>query len=335
VSIPVVDAHNDLLLELDHVHAEETPFASRWLPVLERGGVALQVCPTFGAEPEWLSELSLRRNLSQIRAFHRAVAENGDRVMAVRTRGDLNAVERGERMGLMLSMEGVEALGYDPALVEVFWHLGVRMVSLTWNRRNPFADGAAEPEGGGLSRLGEELIDRLVGLGIMIDLAHASERTFSDVLERRGEGNVLVSHAACRSVCETPRNLSDTQLEAIAAGGGVLGIMLLPFVVDPKRLEISRAVDHIDHAVAVMGIEHVGLGGDFIKQVINTVGLREPKDSLGAAGLQWDASIPGLEGPDGYPALIEAMQERGYADDAVAAICGGNLLRFFRRGLPT
>lgn len=334
MSFPIVDAHNDLLIELDHRRDGAAPFARHWLPLLEQGGVGLQVCPVFGAEPEWLSELSLRRVLSQIAAFQRAVDENPDRVLAVRRAVDLDPVERGERIGMMLSMEGVEALGYDPALIDVFWSLGVRMVGLTWNRRNPFADGAAEPDGGGLSRLGRQLVERMLGLGIVLDLAHASERTFADVLERAGEGTVVVSHAACRAVCETPRNLSDEQLRALAERGGVLGMMLLPLVIDPTRLEIDRAVAHFDHAVEVMGIEHVGLGGDFIRQVLHAVGMRQPSDSLAPAALPWDAAIEGLDGPDGYPRLIAALRARGYGDDGLAAICGGNFLRLLRQGLP-
>jgi membrane dipeptidase len=335
LSFRIVDAHNDLLIELDHRRDEAAPFAARWLGLLEQGGVGLQVCPIFGAEPEWLSELALRHVLTQVAAFHRAVDENPERVLAVRRAADLDAVERGERIGLMLSMEGVEALGYDPALIDVFWSLGVRMVGLTWNRRNPFADGAAEPDGGaGLSRLGRQLVDRMLDLGVILDLAHASERTFGEVLERADRGTVVVSHAACRAVCETPRNLSDDQLRALAARGGVLGMMLLPLVIDPTRLEIERAVAHFDHAVEVMGIDHVGLGGDFIRQVLQAVGMRQPKDSLAPAALPWDAAIEGLDGPDGYPRLIDALRAHGYDDTSLAAICGGNFLRLLRQGLP-
>ena len=85
-------------------------------------------------------------------AFHHALRENPERVAAVRTRADLEAVERGERIGLLLALEGVEPFGYEVATTDLFWELGLRMAGLTWNRRNPFADGAVES--GGLSRLG-------------------------------------------------------------------------------------------------------------------------------------------------------------------------------------
>jgi membrane dipeptidase len=110
--------------------------------------------------------------------------------------------------------------------------------------------------------------------------------------------------------------------------------MLLPFVIDPQNLQIARAVDHIDHAVSVMGIEHVGLGGDFIRQVQQELNLTPPADSLLPPGLSWESAIEGLSGPEGYPRLVEALHERGYDDDALRAVAGGNFLRLFRSALP-
>jgi membrane dipeptidase len=330
----IVDAHNDLLLELEHRRFEDAPFARYWLGNLERGGVTLQVCPIFGSELEALPELILRRNLLQVAAFNRAVRENADRVVFVRTKGDLDAVDDGERIGLMLSIEGLEALGYETTLIDLFYDLGARMASMTWNRRNPFADGAAEPDGGGLSNLGRELVDRMAGLGMILDLAHTSKRTFWDALERT-TGRVCVSHAACRGALDTPRNLSDDQLTALAERGGVLGMMLLPIVVDPKGYSLERAVDHIDHAVSVMGIDHVGLGADFIAQVWRALPMRTPPDSLLPDGMPMDASLDGFEGPEHYPRLVELLRQRGYEGQRLAAILGGNWLRLFRATLPT
>src|SRR5262249_15150881 len=141
---------------------------------------------------EELPELGLRRALQQMRAFSRAIRECPDDVRAVRTAADLDRL--GDRIGLLLALEGCEPFGYEVELADTFFELGVRMASLTWNRRNPFADGAAETGDGGLSSLGRRLVTRLAELGVMIDLAHASERTFFDVLEQAPEATVLVSH---------------------------------------------------------------------------------------------------------------------------------------------
>lgn len=330
----LVDAHNDLLLELAHRRAEERPFARYWLGSLEHGGVRLQVCPLY-AGLEHLPEGALRRALEQVAACYRAVRENSGRVMLVRTSGDLATLENGERLGLMLSMEGAEPFGYDPEMADVFWELGVRMFALTWNRRNAFADGLAEPPGGGLSRLGHALVDRLAARGAILDLAHASERTFLDVLEGADGASVVVSHASSRAVLDSPRNLSDEQLRALAERGGVLGIMAHPLVVDPDEPTIERVMDHLDHAVSVAGIEHVGLGADFIRQVARSLAVQTPPDALLPAGMEMDAAIEDLAGPEDYPNLVAALRARGYQGDRLDAVLGGNFLRVFRRALPS
>ena len=158
----IADAHVDLLLELGSRElrfGETNTFARTWLPLLEAGGVGLQVCPVF-VELERQPEGTLREALGQATCLLRAVRENPDRVLQVRSAADLDAVERGERLGLMLSLEGVEQFGYEIWPAETFFELGMRMAGLTWNRRNPFSDGAIED--GGLSRLGRALVDELV-----------------------------------------------------------------------------------------------------------------------------------------------------------------------------
>ena len=144
------------------------------------------------------------------------------------------------------------------------------MLSPTWNEQNAFAAGCDHE--GGLTALGEQLIDRLPALGIVIDLAHASPRTFADVLDRAPGGAAFVSHASCRAVYNHRRNLSDAQLKAIAEHGGVVCLMPHPLVVDPGEATIDRFIDHIDHAASVVGVDRVGLGGDFLKQIARATG---------------------------------------------------------------
>ena len=327
----IVDAHNDLLLEVAWREDEgaSNPFAQHWLPKLETGGVELQVCPMF-VELQHLPDGATRVALKQAAAFHRLLRSNTGRVRLVTSRGDLD----GAGLGLLLSLEGVEPLGSDPALIDAFWRLGVRMVGLTWNRRNAFAEGAAER--GGLSSLGVELVERLARLGAIIDLAHASERTFSEVLEHCGDAAVVISHACCRAVCDTPRNPSDAQLRAVAERGGVLGIMALPLVVDPARPTLERLIDHVDHAVGAMGIEHVGLGSDFIRQVFESGAVRisAREATLAPPGVDIGRGLEELPGPEHYPRLVEALQRRGYEGDRLEAILRGNFLRLFRQALP-
>jgi membrane dipeptidase len=325
----IVDAHTDLLFELAFRADEERPFATHWLPKLRAGGVGVQVCPIY-VELEDLPELGLRRALGQVHAFHRAVRESADDVAVVRSAADLDALDG--RIGLLLALEGVEPLGYDPWLADIFWELGVRMVSLTWNRRNPFADGLGEVGDGGLSGLGRELVQRLAGLGAILDLSHASERTFADVLETVPEATVVVSHANCRAVVDTPRNLSDEQIRALAARDGVVGVLAHPFVLAEPTIE--RLVDHVDHVASLVGVEQVGLGGDFTAQLVRSGAVGRVPLSLLPPGMPLDAAVEGLAGPEGYPALVAVLQARGYDGDRLEAVLGGNWLRVFRKGLP-
>ena len=329
----IVDAHNDLLIETAFRRLEENPFRAHYLPQLERGGVGVQVCPV-SVDIELYPSLVFAKSIEQVAAWHRILRENADRVVGIRSASDLDRVENGSRIGLVLAMEGVEPFGYEVALADVFWELGVRMVGLTWNRRNAFADGAGEPPGGGLSALGRDLVDRLGELGAIVDLAHASESTFFGTLERTRSA-VVVSHGCCRALNDTPRNLSDDQLRALAARGGVLGVMAIPLAVGFDAPTIDRLVDHVDHAVDVMGIDHVGIGGDFMRQLV-LAGVEQPypANAFLPEGASMGDAIAGLEGPGDYPALLEALRRRGYADGDLQAIAGQNFLRLLRGALP-
>jgi membrane dipeptidase len=320
----IVDAHNDVLLELVIRREREQRyelvlrrgegclFERYWLPRFEAGGVGVQICPLHVA---YAPGEARERALAQEAEFRRTVADNADRVLQVQNRAELDDV----RLRLVLSMEGVEPLEGDPAAFEEWYGRGVRSASLTWNYANEFAGGIHTPTEG-LSERGRALVQRFAELGVVLDLAHASEQTWRDVLDE--EVAFSVTHAGCRAVHDHPRNLADWQLEALARHGGVLGMMGLAFVVEPERPTISRWIDHFDHAVAVMGIEHVGLGADFVDQEGPDL---DDKSELG---------LDGFTGPEHYPALIAALRGRGYDGERLEAIMSGNWLRVLRAALP-
>jgi membrane dipeptidase len=169
---------------------------------------------------------------------------------------------------------------------------------------------------------------------MIMDLAHASPRTFDEVLDGAPDSPVIVSHAGCRAVFDTSRNLSDEQLRALAERGGVLGVMALPLSVDLQEPTLERFLDHVDHAVTVMGADHVGLGADFMEQIVASGA--EPAvqaTSLMPAGRSFAEAIPGLAGPLDYPALADALTGRGHDGRTVAAILGGNLIRLVASAL--
>lgn len=328
----IADAHNDLLMELaerQHRLGESDVFARTWLPLFEAGGVGLQICPIF-VPLEHQPEGTLRHALAQATSFHAAARENAERVCVVRTRGDLDAVERGEKIGLVLALEGVEPFGYELWGVDLFWELGLRVAGLTWNRRNPFADGAAES--GGLSGLGRSLLGRLAERGIALDLAHASAQLFRECLELY-EGRVLVTHAGCRAVHDHRRNLDDEQLRALADRDGLFGLMLHPLAIDPERRTIPRVLDHLEHAAEVVGPERLCLGGDWTRR-LQFIGSAPIPDGLMPPGLAEGSAIEGLGGPEDYPALVEALRARGWDGERLDGLLSGNLIRFLRESLP-
>ena len=329
----IADAHNDLLVELEFRAGEERPFERYWLDQLWAGGVRIQICPV-SVGLEHLPESALRLSLEQIAACLRAAEENPDAVRLVATRQALDEAEAEDAIALVVAMEGCEPLGYRPELVDVFWTLGVRWFGLTWNRRNPFADGIGESANGGLSALGRDLVDRIVARGGIVDLAHASPRTFDDVLERTPPGSVVVSHVGCRALFDTPRNLTDDQLRALGGHGGLVGIGALPTLTGMVEPSIRDVVEHIEHARAVLGPDQVVLGADFYQQVGSSGAVRKPRDSQRPNGVQLDFCIPGLEGPAGYPTLVEDLRARGLSGRELDALLFDNLTSFLRKGLP-
>jgi membrane dipeptidase len=333
-TVPIADCHNDLLVDLAYHRHDVGRFGEWWLPNLRRGGVVTQVCP-ISVELDQLPETALRRSLEQILVANRTAEAHPEDVMLVRSRADLDAAARDSVIALILALEGVEPIGYTPDLIDIFWLLGVRMASLTWNRQNPFAAGAAEAPAAGLTNLGRELIGLMTARGIAIDLAHASEATFYEVLSLAEGAPVLVSHACCRSVFDTPRNLSDEQLRALAAADGLFGVMGIPLGVDPEHPTLDRLVDHIRHAVDIIGVERVALGADFMAMLVQS-GVEPPfaADTLLPPGLSMGVPIDGFASPEDFPRLIEALSDRGFTAAEIESIAHANLTRFMREALP-
>ena len=258
-----------------------------------------------------------------VASFHRAVAENADRVLQVRDAADLARVESGERLGLMLALEGVECFGVEIWPAEVFHALGVRMAGLTWNRRNAFADGAAE-DGGGLSRLGRELVDRLVELGVVLDLAHASRGVFAELLERAAGAPILCSHGGCRAVNDTPRNLDDDQLRALARRRRPLRADAPP---DRDRTR-RRTIDRRDRPPRARGLgdgrrPRVPRGRLHEAASGRRCRLRPSRRTGSCRRAHAGHRDRGLDGSEHYPDLLARARPARLAQDEVAAVTPG------------
>ncbi|MGI5835468.1 MAG: dipeptidase, partial [Chloroflexota bacterium] len=214
---------------------------------------------------------------------------------------------------LVLSMEGAEGLDGDLGALRVFHRLGLRSLGLTWNWRNEAADGVFETRTcGGLTQFGIDLVGECNRLGILVDMAHLAPAGVRDVLEV-SEAPVVVTHANCHALWPHFRNLTDSQLEAIAAKGGVVGATAVPAFLgqEESRCPLDPLLDHIDHMVKVMGEDAVGIGLDL--------------DGVG------DNRVEGLEDASKMPNLTVGLAERGYSESTIRKILGENFLRVFRQ----
>jgi membrane dipeptidase len=225
---------------------------------------------------------------------------------------DITAAHQAGELAVLLNIEGAEAIQGSLALLRNYYRLGVRMMGLVWNHRNEVAEGVGEPEsGGGLTRFGREVVREMNRLGMLIDLAHITPAGFFQVLEL-SEDPVLFTHGNCQALYEHPRNLTDEQIKALAAHGGVFGISFVSSFMGKETATLTTVADHIDHVCQLLGnADHVALGSDFD-------GATPP---------------PGLEDVTCLPQLTAELLRRGYAEEDLVKILGGNYLRVFRQVL--
>lgn len=324
----VVDCHNDFILLVDRALArgEAEPLKDRWIPQFKQGGVNVQVSPIFVEDP-YLPEGALRRTLLLIETLLDQIASNPDAAALARSGEEIERAMEEGKIAFVLALEGMPGVGDDISLIETFYRLGVRMASFTWFGRTALADGSAE-EGasGGLTRAAVEALSEMERLGILTDVSHLSASNTDHVLEIATRP-VIASHSSARALCEHHRNLSDDHLEAIAATGGVIGINFFHAFVDPREPTVGRLVDHIEHVAALAGIDHVGIGPDFVKEYFDEVHPHEP--DLMIEGVRAGGVIQGLETSADLAQLTKEMFERGFSPSDISKVLGHNFLRVF------
>jgi membrane dipeptidase len=281
------------------------------LPRLHEGGVTAQIFALF-VSPNYFPRGAARQALRLLDVFYQELEENADQLTLVTTANEIEKAKAEGKVAGILSLEGAEALEGDLAVLRAFYKLGVRNIGLTWNLRNVAADGVDEMRSGsGLTNFGVQLVQEMNRLGIIVDISHLSPTGVRDVLHV-SEAPVIASHSNAYALCPHRRNLTDEQLEGIASKGGVVGVTFVPnFVTENKNLTtLKRVLDHIDYMVKTMGLDHVGLGSDF--------------DGFS------NAKVQGMEDVTHLPRLTVGLVERGYSEEDVKKILGGNFVRVFR-----
>ncbi len=287
-------------------------------------------------------------------AIHQLADEYPEQLVIATGAGDLKRIARQGKHAIYLGMENGYPIGNDLSLIDTFYQKGIRYITLVHSSNNDICDSSTDTiEHGGLSSFGEQVVDRMNDLGMMIDLSHASDETVLDVLGRT-RTPVIASHSCARALCDHPRNLSDDLLLKLKENGGVIQLCLYSgylkildpsperdsaqqavyekhgnyykldeeaqrafledwFAVDrdfpPGLATVSEAVDHLDHMVELIGIDHVGIGSDF--------------DGGGELADCFDVSQMGN--------ITLELVRRGYSPGEIRKIWGGNITRVFRK----
>jgi len=294
------------------------------IPRLIEGGVDCQVFSHF-VEPIY-NPVATRRML-QVMGYSYSAIEKSDKLALV-TRAKEIYENKGKKISIIVGFEGGEAVDQDLRILNMFHRLGLRRLTLCWNNRNAIASGVTEQRSkGGLTDFGVFVVEDCNKLGILVDVSHITDAGFWDVMEV-SKDPVIASHSNCRALCGHMRNLTDDMIKALVDKGGVQGVNYVPpFLIDmdirkiragdkeelkkAEKATVETVVDHIDHMVELAGnADHVGLGSDF--------------DGV-------PTLAKGLEDTSKVPNLTKALVARGYSDQDVEKILGGNFLRVIKK----
>lgn len=261
----------------------------------------------------------------------------------IRRHDDLARAKQAGQLGLILGFQDTEMLERDLSRLEMFRRLGVLIIQLTYNVRNLIGDGCLEPGDAGLSTLGLEAVERMNALGIAVDLSHCGTRTTATAVAASNKPP-LITHSGCREVYRHPRNKEDRELKAMADKGGVLGVYLMPFLggfAGPKQATNEDALArHIDHALKVCGVDHVGIGSDLsITPIEETPEYLKMERAFAQGRAARKSAAPDEDRPLFLPALnhprrlegvAELLARRGHPVATIEKILGGNFHRAFR-----
>ncbi len=351
----VVDTHDDtpqrmLWENFDLAHRD--PSGNIDIPRMRAGGLNAIFMSIWTPGTIPASEAS-KRAFRQIELVREQVAKHPADLMLATTVAEVRSARKQGKIAVLMGMEGGHMINDDLGLLRRYAALGVRYLTLTHSVNDDWADSSTDkPVHDGLTPFGRTVVEELNRLGVMVDISHVSDKTFYDALQV-SRAPVIASHSSCRALCNAPRNMSDDMLRALAKNGGVIQINFHIGFLSQEYAEASkhlppgakaaaaamekqcgedeackvlgyqrlsdeatargqlpsvnwqRIVDHIDHAVKVAGVDHVGLGSDFDGAIM-------PR---------------GMEDVSHYSLITEELIRRGYSDQDIEKILGGNLLR--------
>lgn len=281
-----------------------------------------------------LPNASLQAALRGLAAWQERFDRHPDRLLKLRRGADLRQAKESRRTAVMLGFQNATMVENDVKNLDTLAALGTRCIQLTYNSRNLLGDGCTERTNAGLSDFGVRVVERMNQLGVVVDLSHCGEQTSRDgiLLSKRP---AAFTHTMCKAVHDHVRAKSDELLKACADKGGMIGIATLGYFVSPRPdATLEDYLNHVDHAVKVAGIDHVGIASDYSLRGIEATATREswyvPRLSSfkPVYNVRWPPWIPELDKPERFRAIARGLSRRGYRADAVERILGGNWLRY-------
>lgn len=326
----IVEGHRDVfeMVRLKRL-GQPYPMVNTVVPRLINSGITVSI---FAISGDAVSHSNgtyryLQAALENIDALRQEAEAAGGKIKFILNANDLPEKPSRDTAYFLLSFEGGKPLEGRLEFLRSFYQLGLRSMQITWNVRNELADGIREEEtNGGLTRFGVAVVKEMNKLGMLIDLAHISRAGFFHVLDV-ATGPVCCSHSNCRKLYLHPRGIDDDQIRALAQTGGVMGINAIATQVSDKDPTLDKLIDNISHIAELVGVDHVGLGLDFVKDD----GPLHPDDELFNSGA--NKLLPQLENEEDLMNLTERLMTRGFKEGDISKILGGNYLRMLRQVL--
>jgi membrane dipeptidase len=310
------------------------------IPRMREGGVNAAFFAVWINEDD--SDLEkMRLAIREIDAIHRTIDANSDDLVLALNAADVVQAKAEGKIAVLISIEGGRCIDEDLGVLRMFYRLGVRSITLAWASATGWIDSYNEEKHGGMTDFGRSVVTEMQQLGMIVDISHASDKAFWQVLET-AERPVFASHSCCRTLQDNPRNMTDDMIVALGESGGVINVnfvavfvgpgdtagyieptkvpldqMLDPFDYLTKRAEgngppISRLIDHFDLAIKLAGPANVGIGTDY----------------------DGTSQFPvGLEDISFMPIVTQALLDRGHSPEVVEGILGANDLRLLRETL--
>lgn len=249
---------------------------------------------------------------------------------------DIDRAKREGKFGVILNFQNTTHIGWDLDNIGLFYNYGIRVVQLTYNDQNLVGAGCTERIDGGLSRYGLKVVQRLNERGILVDVSHCGYKTTLDAAEA-SDAPIAITHTICKAVNNHDRGKTDDQLEAVAKRGGYVGICVVPFfITSAPQATLEHWLDHVDHAVKVVGADKVGIGTDWGGREPPALGKKMDEEAYPKIGFRPEHKVSSLATTTGYldwtewPNFARALVSRGYKDEEIKGILGGNFLRLFK-----